>query len=71
MLIGTEIKNLSSKVSHFFSESEGCSNLHLMFVISVSGFLNVYYHSMIDEGKMTIDEYNIMMKRNCIAHKSL
>jgi hypothetical protein len=70
-LSGIKMKDLGLKSSRLFLGNNGCSNVHLMLNIIRTGFLNYYHHSLINEGKMTMDEYNIMMRGNCIVHKLL
>ncbi len=70
-LIGTKVKDLGFKIFRTFLGINGCSNVYLLFGLSGPGFYNIYQLNMVNEGIISQNDYNLMMKKDCVAHKEI
>lgn len=70
-LIGTKLKELGFKNFRLFLGKDGCPNVYLQFGLSGPGFNSIYHLNLVNQNKMSQDEYNILMKNDCIAHREI
>ena len=70
-IIGTNVQKLGFKIYRLFLGKNGCPNVYLLFGLSGPGFNSIYHLNLINEGKISQHEYNVMMKKTCIAHKEI
>jgi Protein of unknown function (DUF2889) len=67
-LIGTNVSKLGFKLFRTFLGHNGCSQCYLLFGLAGPGFMNIYYLNQANSGKMSQDEYNFVMRKDCLAH---
>ncbi len=70
-LIGTPVQKLGFKIYCLFLGDKGCANVYLLFSLSGPAFDNIYQLNLVSQNKMTQEQYNVLMKNDCIAHKEV
>jgi hypothetical protein len=70
-LVGTKAQKLGFKIFRLFLGSSGCPNVYLLFGISGPAFYSIYNLNLVNDCKMSQNDYNILMKKTCVAHKRI
>jgi Protein of unknown function (DUF2889) len=68
-LVGTKVKDLGFKLFRTFLGKKGCSQAYLLFGLAGPGFTNVYDLNRVQDKLCLVEEYNLRMKNDCLAHK--
>ncbi len=70
-LIGVRVKELGFKIFRLFLGVNGCSNVYLLLGLSGPAFYSIYHLNLVNEEKMSQNEYNVLMRKDCVAHKKI
>lgn len=70
-LIGVKVKDLGFKLYRVFLGAKGCPNLYLLFSLAGPAFDSIYNLNLVAMNKQTEQEYNQLMKNDCVAHKAI